>query len=178
MSDRRRSRCSLGLPLLARANYKIYIYAFNHSQHSIIPPTSQDLPLQTLIDHPPHAHNPIDQMASKEKNPEELAKAQKLNHVPGGEDYDRMISGMLFVLPRLRHQEALILTQNPATTPVSPLYKPHASRPAPGPTNTITTSHPQKPTPTSTPSLPTGPSCSRRFSERLTTLPSSSHPSA
>jgi len=37
-------------------------------------------------------------MASKEKNPEELAKAQKLSHVPGGEDYERMISGMLFVL--------------------------------------------------------------------------------
>jgi hypothetical protein len=37
-------------------------------------------------------------MASKEKNPEELAKAQMLSHVPGGEDYERMISGMLFVL--------------------------------------------------------------------------------
>jgi hypothetical protein len=41
---------------------------------------------------------PSDKMASKEKNPEELAKAQGLNHVPGGEDYERMISGMLLVL--------------------------------------------------------------------------------
>jgi hypothetical protein len=34
-------------------------------------------------------------MASTEKNAVELAKAQKLNHVPWCEEYEKMISGML-----------------------------------------------------------------------------------
>ncbi|AEO60330.1 hypothetical protein MYCTH_108475 [Thermothelomyces thermophilus ATCC 42464] len=35
-------------------------------------------------------------MAAKEKAPEELAKAATLAHVPGGDEYEKMISGMLY----------------------------------------------------------------------------------
>jgi len=35
-------------------------------------------------------------MAATEKNTQELEKATKLNHVPKGEEYDKMISGMLY----------------------------------------------------------------------------------
>ncbi|KAF4121391.1 Acetyltransferase (isoleucine patch superfamily) [Geosmithia morbida] len=35
-------------------------------------------------------------MAAYKKNQEEIAKAAKLAHVPGGEDYEKMISGMLY----------------------------------------------------------------------------------
>ena len=34
-------------------------------------------------------------MAATEKNPQELEKAAKLDHVPAGEEYEKMISGML-----------------------------------------------------------------------------------
>jgi len=34
-------------------------------------------------------------MASKEKNALEIAKANKLNHIPWCEEYEKMISGML-----------------------------------------------------------------------------------
>lgn len=36
-------------------------------------------------------------MAATEKAPEELAKVATLAHVPGGDEYERMISGMLLV---------------------------------------------------------------------------------
>ncbi|KAL2151674.1 hypothetical protein VTH82DRAFT_6772 [Thermothelomyces myriococcoides] len=35
-------------------------------------------------------------MAATEKSPEELAKAATLAHVPGGDEYEKMISGMLY----------------------------------------------------------------------------------
>ncbi|KAH7128219.1 O-acetyltransferase-like protein [Dendryphion nanum] len=35
-------------------------------------------------------------MAASEKNIVELAKAKELQHVPGGEEYEKMISGMLY----------------------------------------------------------------------------------
>lgn len=38
-------------------------------------------------------------MAATEKNPRALEKASKLAHVPKGEQYERMISGMLYVSP-------------------------------------------------------------------------------
>jgi hypothetical protein len=34
-------------------------------------------------------------MAATEKNPQELDKASKLNNTPKGDQYERMISGML-----------------------------------------------------------------------------------
>jgi hypothetical protein len=34
-------------------------------------------------------------MAATEKNAVEIAKAQKLNHVPWSDEYEKMISGML-----------------------------------------------------------------------------------
>lgn len=34
-------------------------------------------------------------MAASEKNAVEIAKAAKLDHVPGGDQYEKMISGML-----------------------------------------------------------------------------------
>jgi len=34
-------------------------------------------------------------MAATEKAPEELAKVATLAHVPGGDEYEKMISGML-----------------------------------------------------------------------------------
>lgn len=37
----------------------------------------------------------IDIMAATEKDQEQLALARKLNHIPWGEQYERMISGML-----------------------------------------------------------------------------------
>lgn len=36
-------------------------------------------------------------MAAQEKNMQEIEKAKKLNHVPWGEEYEKMISGMLYV---------------------------------------------------------------------------------
>ena len=36
-------------------------------------------------------------MAAQEKNIQEIAKAKKLDHVPGGEEYEKIISGMLYV---------------------------------------------------------------------------------
>lgn len=36
-------------------------------------------------------------MASKEKNTQEIETAKKLNHVPWCEEYEKMISGMLYV---------------------------------------------------------------------------------
>ena len=36
-------------------------------------------------------------MAANEKNVQELEKAKKLNHVPWCEEYEKMISGMLYV---------------------------------------------------------------------------------
>jgi hypothetical protein len=36
-------------------------------------------------------------MAAQEKNTQEIEKAKKLNHVPWGEEYEKMISGMLYV---------------------------------------------------------------------------------
>jgi hypothetical protein len=36
-------------------------------------------------------------MAASEKNPQEIAKAAQLNHVPQGDEYEKMISGMLYV---------------------------------------------------------------------------------
>ena len=36
-------------------------------------------------------------MAAKEMNVQELEKAKKLNHVPWCEEYEKMISGMLYV---------------------------------------------------------------------------------
>jgi acetyltransferase-like isoleucine patch superfamily enzyme len=36
-------------------------------------------------------------MAALEKNPQELAKASRLAHVPSGEEYEKMVSGMLYV---------------------------------------------------------------------------------
>ncbi|EMD65690.1 hypothetical protein COCSADRAFT_308556 [Bipolaris sorokiniana ND90Pr] len=35
-------------------------------------------------------------MAAQEKNMQEIEKAKKLNHVPWGEEYEKMISGMLY----------------------------------------------------------------------------------
>lgn len=40
-------------------------------------------------------------MAATGKNPGELEKASKLAHVPKGEEYEKMISGMLYVSPVL-----------------------------------------------------------------------------
>jgi hypothetical protein len=34
-------------------------------------------------------------MAAHQKDPEQLALARQLNHVPTGEQYERMVSGML-----------------------------------------------------------------------------------
>jgi len=34
-------------------------------------------------------------MASKEKNADEIAKSKALAHVPEGDEYEKMISGML-----------------------------------------------------------------------------------
>lgn len=34
-------------------------------------------------------------MAATQKAPEELSKAATLAHVPGGDEYEKMISGML-----------------------------------------------------------------------------------
>lgn len=34
-------------------------------------------------------------MAAQQKDPEQLALARTLNHTPTGEQYERMISGML-----------------------------------------------------------------------------------
>ena len=36
-------------------------------------------------------------MAATRKSPTELEKASKLAHVPKGEEYEKMISGMLYV---------------------------------------------------------------------------------
>ena len=36
-------------------------------------------------------------MVALEKNPEEIAKAAGLAHLPKSEEYDKMISGMLWV---------------------------------------------------------------------------------
>jgi acetyltransferase-like isoleucine patch superfamily enzyme len=38
-------------------------------------------------------------MAATQKNTQELEKAKALNHVPQGEEYEKMISGMLYVSP-------------------------------------------------------------------------------
>jgi hypothetical protein len=51
-------------------------------------------------------------MAAQEKNPVELGKAKQLNHVPWSDEYEKMISGMLYFLPvnydpalaNIRHQ--------------------------------------------------------------------------
>jgi hypothetical protein len=37
-------------------------------------------------------------MAATQKSTSEIAKAKKLNHVPWSEEYEKMISGMLYVL--------------------------------------------------------------------------------
>jgi len=36
-------------------------------------------------------------MAAKQKNEEQIALARRLNHVPWCEEYEQMISGMLYV---------------------------------------------------------------------------------
>jgi hypothetical protein len=36
-------------------------------------------------------------MAAQEKDTQEIEKAKKLNHVPWGDEYEKMISGMLYV---------------------------------------------------------------------------------
>ena len=36
-------------------------------------------------------------MAARQKNTQEIEKAKKLNHVPWDEEYEKMISGMLYV---------------------------------------------------------------------------------
>lgn len=36
-------------------------------------------------------------MAATQKKPEELEKARALNHVPWSDEYEKMISGMLYV---------------------------------------------------------------------------------
>jgi hypothetical protein len=36
-------------------------------------------------------------MAAQEKNTQEVEKAKKLNHVPWCDEYEKMISGMLYV---------------------------------------------------------------------------------
>jgi len=36
-------------------------------------------------------------MAAKQKNEEQIVLARKLNHVPWCEEYEKMISGMLYV---------------------------------------------------------------------------------
>jgi hypothetical protein len=38
-------------------------------------------------------------MAAQAKNRQEIEKARKLNHVPWDEEYEKMISGMLYVYP-------------------------------------------------------------------------------
>ena len=38
-------------------------------------------------------------MAATQKNTQELEKAKVLNHVPQGEEYEKMISGMLYAPP-------------------------------------------------------------------------------
>lgn len=39
----------------------------------------------------------LENMAAQQKDPEQLALARTLNHTPTGEQYERMISGMLWV---------------------------------------------------------------------------------
>jgi hypothetical protein len=39
-------------------------------------------------------------MAAQAKNRQEIEKARKLNHVPWDEEYEKMISGMLYVYDR------------------------------------------------------------------------------
>jgi len=34
-------------------------------------------------------------MAAQQKDPEQLALSRQLNHIPSGEQYERMVSGML-----------------------------------------------------------------------------------
>lgn len=38
-------------------------------------------------------------MAATEKDYAVIAIAKQLNHIPGGEEYEKMISGMLYVFP-------------------------------------------------------------------------------
>lgn len=38
-------------------------------------------------------------MAATTKNTQEIEKAKKLNHVPWCEEYEKMISGMLYEVP-------------------------------------------------------------------------------
>lgn len=38
-------------------------------------------------------------MAAQQKDEEQIALARKLNHVPWCEEYERMISGMLYAVP-------------------------------------------------------------------------------
>jgi len=47
-------------------------------------------------------------MASKEKNTQEIETAKKLNHVPWCEEYEKMISGMLYVKSLLSNSLALL----------------------------------------------------------------------
>jgi hypothetical protein len=42
-------------------------------------------------------------MAATQKNALELEKANALNHVPQGEEYEKMISGMLYAPPHCLH---------------------------------------------------------------------------
>jgi hypothetical protein len=83
-------------------------------------------------------------MAAKEKDQVELAKARELSHIPWCEEYEKMISGMLYEqsysLTRPMSDENL-----PDTMRSPPTSKPHASKREPGHTNTTTTSPPQKP---------------------------------
>ena len=42
-------------------------------------------------------------MAATQKNTHEIAKAKALNHVPWCDEYEKMISGMLYGLHHLRY---------------------------------------------------------------------------
>jgi hypothetical protein len=44
-------------------------------------------------------------MAATEKNQEEIAKTKTLAHVSGGDEYEKMVSGMLYVVPPCKISE-------------------------------------------------------------------------
>lgn len=61
-------------------------------------------------------------MAAKEKNGQEIEKAMKLEHVPWCDEYEKMISGMLYVYNALSNLSLLYLFVSQSGDILSEIY--------------------------------------------------------